>query len=479
MRCLALADALAGAGWTCGFACSAETPDLVPGLARHDVLILDAGARAIEALQRRWPESWDLAVVDHYGIDVDFERSVRAHARRLLVIDDVPQRRHECDVIVDPTLDRSADSYRSLVPAGCKMLLGPAHAPLRSEFAVRRKESLQHRAGKPVLGRVLVCFGLTDPLDLTSRALDAMQKVSWDGDVDVLLGATAPHGDKVRGIVARLGPKAALHGDGADVAALVARADLVIGAPGMNSWERCCLGAPALLVSFADNQAANADALARHGAALFAGDAGEATAERIAGAFGAVAREPARLARMSRAAADICDGRGTWRVMMALLSVPAARSDLEVSLSLADVDDCRTVYAWQSDERIRRHSRNPRIPDWEEHSDWFVRAVRNPERFLCLIRCGEKPAGVLRLDAIGPETLEVSVLVAPELQGKGVGSAALALAHRIWPHSEMVAEVLAENAPSHELFARAGFVQRTAATYTRPPLARPSLGGYR
>jgi UDP-2,4-diacetamido-2,4,6-trideoxy-beta-L-altropyranose hydrolase len=476
MRCLALADALADAGWACAIACGPETPVLVPGVARHHVLVLDGDGEARQSVGTRCPGEWDLAVVDHYGIDREFERSLRGYARRVLVIDDAPSRRHACDVLVDPTLDRPEDAYRSLVPEGCRLLLGPAHAPLRPEFRARRKESLERRAGEATFGRILVSFGFTDPLGLTARALEAMEIASWRGAVDVLLGAAAPHAREVRRAVARMGGRAALHGAEADVAALMARADLVIGAPGMSSWERCCLGAPTLLVGVAGNQRDNAHALVRHGAARFVGDAEAATAERIAGALEALVREPAALAEMGRAAAGVCDGRGTLRVTMALMSVPAARSGLEVSLGLAGADDCRTVYAWQSDERIRRYARNPRPPAWDEHRAWFAGALADPERFVCLILGGGKPAGMLRLDGVAPGTLEISVLVAPGLQGQGIGSAAIWLAHRMWPGQEMVAEVLPDNAASQTLFARAGFLQRTATTYARGPLSPRSHG---
>lgn len=129
MRCLTLAGALSDAGWTCAFAARPGAADAVPALARsgYDVVTLD-GAEADEpgVLARRWPEGPDWLVVDHYGLGADFETSCRPWARNIMVLDDLADRTHDCEVLLDQNLGRENGAYSALVPEGCGVLLGPA-----------------------------------------------------------------------------------------------------------------------------------------------------------------------------------------------------------------------------------------------------------------------------------------------------------------------------------------------------------------
>src|SRR5262249_18815445 len=149
-RCLALADELAERGHGCVFAVSAETAATMPSLAAsgHDIEALSAGTTADlepSLLAASWPQGCALLVVHHYGRDARFESACCPWAERILVIDDLADRPHDCDLLLDSTLGRAPADYASLCPKTCRMLLGPAYALLRPEFAAARSESLARR----------------------------------------------------------------------------------------------------------------------------------------------------------------------------------------------------------------------------------------------------------------------------------------------------------------------------------------------
>lgn len=325
MRCLALADALAAAGWRCGFACNEDALGLVPGLARHAVIPIVSGQDSISPIANAWRDNLDLLVVDHYGLGADFERAARPLTRRVLAIDDLCNREHDCDILLDHTLGRKTDHYAHLVPESCLILVGAEYAPLRPEFAARRAESLRRRALGTDLRCIFVSFGASDPFKLTARTLTALQRTGLDIEAHVVAGV-GPDAAEVRRMAAASGNGWTVHGPDADIAKLLAEADLALGAPGTTSWERCCLGVPAILASFAYNQKDNADALTRAGAAVFLGPESEVTAERISAEISSLQRNPESLARMSRAAAQVCDGRGTSRLLTVLTTPQRNRS---------------------------------------------------------------------------------------------------------------------------------------------------------
>lgn len=141
MRCLTLAAALQGAGWRCAFACNPEAAQTVKALGEAGLPVAPA-----EGLAAAWPDGCDLLVVDHYGLDAGWEAAQRPWARRVLAIDDLADRPHDCDLLLDGNLGRQAVDYAGRVPAGCTLLVGARYALLRgsSRRRARRPSGVAH-----------------------------------------------------------------------------------------------------------------------------------------------------------------------------------------------------------------------------------------------------------------------------------------------------------------------------------------------
>ena len=319
MRDLALAASLADAGWRCVFGCSEETPIAVPALSRSGFRVAPLGAAAAlepRALRALWPEGCELLVVDHYGLDVAYESECRPWARRILVIDDLADRRHDADVLLDPTLGRSADDYAALVPEGCEILTGPRFALLRSAFAAARTAALDGR--ERACGRLLVALGVTDPGNLTETVLEGIAASGLVLAVDVVLGSSAPHLRRVLARARAMPQPTRVLLDAGEMAALMCAADLAIGAAGGTAWERCCLGLASITVTVAENQRPIADALVRAGVVESLGPSAGLTPEAVRAALVRLATDSTTRLRMARAAAAVCDGLGADRVLRVL-----------------------------------------------------------------------------------------------------------------------------------------------------------------
>lgn len=326
-RCLTLAEALQAAGWRCAFATAAASLAVLPRLAGSVEILpldeaLDAAGEAA-AIGRRYPRC-DWLIVDHYGRDQAFERACRSFAARSLVIDDLADRAHDCDVLLDQTLRRRAQDYRGLVPQRCQMLLGVEFALLRPEFVRARVDHERSAVNAVPPYRVLVAMGLTDPDNLTTLALTALDGCPLPLLIDVVLGAAAPHREAVAAMAARLAHPVRVLVDPPGLAAVMAAADLVIGAAGTSSWERCCLALPSIVLLAADNQRHIAAALLDAGAACVLQQGPATPPADLAAAVLALLRDPPRRAAMARRAASVCDGRGVERVI-ALLASPLCR----------------------------------------------------------------------------------------------------------------------------------------------------------
>ncbi len=312
-RCIVLAKALLEDGWSVLFASCQGTAEVVPSLRKIGIKLISVNNREDVAARLRAdvPNGCDLLVVDSYRLDGAFERACRPWARRILTIDDLADRRHDCDVLVDQAPGRSAADYRSLVPPHCTILAGSNYALLDSSFA-RARTATACRDGD--VRRVFVCFGSTDPAGATVRALAALQHADLGVAIDVVIGGLNPHRQLVQSAANRLSPPATVHVDVEDMASLISRADLAIGAGGVGALERCCLGVPSILVVLAENQRVNASAICCAGAALIVEDSELCDTDAIASNIRSLAHNKSTLASMSVAAAMIVDGLGAMRV---------------------------------------------------------------------------------------------------------------------------------------------------------------------
>jgi UDP-2,4-diacetamido-2,4,6-trideoxy-beta-L-altropyranose hydrolase len=334
-RCLTLAGAMHERGARILFLVSPETAVWSDWIRRRDfdVAVLDVegvvSTHASPLSHADWipwgwsndadecgrllPEQPAWLVVDHYALDKSWELGMRRWARRLMVIDDLADREHDCDVLLDQNI-KPATSYEGLVSADCRTLIGPNYALLKPDFAAERKPA---RSG--LATRLNVFMGGTDKDGATLRVLDELGSggLNWKR-LDVILGSKCPHLERVRDRAAAL-PATQLHVDCEEVARLFASADIGIGAGGVAALERCCVGLPSVAISVAENQNPGLTGLVNQGAIEFLGCLRSLRAGQIVESVRSLMAAPGRLRQMSVQALRIVDGLGARRVAAAML----------------------------------------------------------------------------------------------------------------------------------------------------------------
>jgi UDP-2,4-diacetamido-2,4,6-trideoxy-beta-L-altropyranose hydrolase len=255
-------------------------------------------------------------IVDHYALDARWERYVGELAHQTLVIDDLADRPHECDMLLDQNLGDGL-RYASLVPSPCKLLLGPRFALLRPEFRLERLRAAK-RSDKQYIQRLLVFMGGADPDNQTSKALDAFESLRPDGiHCDVVVGASNPRAKEIESRCEKI-TGAVFHHCVDNMHELMGYADLGIFSAGSATWERCSVGLPAVVIAIAENQRLIAAHTARAGASVYLGEAQRVNAFDIAETVAAFLHAPEELYEMRSAALALVDGRGLDRVLAAL-----------------------------------------------------------------------------------------------------------------------------------------------------------------
>ena len=469
MRCHALLMRLEGLGWRCYWAATRESIDFLDSnVPDHSLIRLEGYDLAAHAEQIGTVVGHcDVLVIDDYDVPVDFAARSRRFADRIVYFDDLANRRMDADIIINPTPGIPPSRYQSLNARAGRLLLGPDVALLRQQFHARRATRTQEmRASEPAnpLQRVLVAFGGVDPLNGTGLALDVLAQE--DGlDVDVVLGGRAPHIETVRAQVAGMGDRARLWTDVADMAGMMVAADLAIGAPGTSTWERGCLGLPTLQIGIAENQRDNAAIVARAGAGLTAGfltdEPRASVAVKLTEQLRALRADPKRCREMALAATRLCDGRGTQRVVVALLPPLALRDGRKLHLRIVEASDEALLMDWQRAPETRRYALNPAVPSLEEHHHWLNERLSAVADWFLIAEVDGVPVAYVRLDWIGedngrPEYL-ISIATARSHHRQGIGAVLLKAVRQLAPGAHFYAKILPDNLASLSLFIRAEY----------------------
>lgn len=394
-------------------------------------------------------QSWDWLIVDHYAIDARWESALRISARKIMVIDDIADRLHDCDMLLDQNYYADMQTrYANKVPAHCELLLGQHYALLRDEFRSLRKE-IKPRTG--LVENILVFFGGIDADNYTGQVVEALVGLSIKGlQVDVVIGEQHPCRSSIEEACAAQG--FICHVQTNRMAELMANADLAIGAGGTAIWERCCLGLPALSVCIADNQFKQITDAAALGL-LYAPSAGGDIVEKIKRHVKSLVEAPLLLKLISNTASKAIDGLGAIRVSRLLVG--------DVEMREANEKDTLRLFEWRNHPMIRAASRNKDIISWEGHKSWLSRVIADKDKVLLIGHLTGKPVGVVRFDKKN-DAAEISIYLVPGDGYRGYGCKLLLSAER-WIMDNRLdikcirAVVLQDNTASHRLFRNANY----------------------
>ena len=481
MRCLALAQALKKNGSNIEFVCRNHKGSLIDKIRLNGFNVFELGLPVEGGIDSRLPHSnWlgatqqqdardcisvlksikiDWLIVDHYAIDEDWESDLQMYCNQLMVIDDLANRRHQCDILLDQTFGRQYSDYKALVPISCELLLGSKYALLRPEFVKWRRYSLERRM-HPVFKRLLINMGGVDINNITKQVVKELATCNLPHDVEItiVMGGVAPHLQSIRSKVSDLACKTKIKIDVDNMAEIMANTDISIGAAGSTTWERCCLGLPTLQIIVAKNQEFSAKNLADHNAIKLLKEVKEIPSllENLSDWIKTV----------SGSAAKICDGMGTYRVSNKI-------SNCKIILEgFGEVELYNYVNLNADDKILMINMRNhPEVKKWmynqndiskEAHFDFIQSLEGDFERRYFLVKQKTKNIGSVSFSQIDLcNSVELGLYVNPfeHLKGAGKMLEAIAIHYAFieWGVNKIKLEVLTNNERAINFYKKCGF----------------------
>lgn len=223
----------------------------------------------------------DRLIVDSYALDEQWELMLRPYCREIMVIDDLANRRHDCDILLDQNFYLNKDvRYAGLVPEHCKMLLGPEHALLREEFYEAKKHL---RKRDCTIKNILVFYGGSDLTNETEKAIKALVQLYDEGynfTADIITGVSNFRREKIEKICSKY-HFFHYYCQVSNIAEFMNKADLMLGAGGSTTWERLYMELPALVTAVAENQVKCCEECGKAGLIDYVGPANCVEADKI------------------------------------------------------------------------------------------------------------------------------------------------------------------------------------------------------
>jgi len=477
-RCLTLASYLRGEGAVVSFICRAHDGDLSGIIEKCGFVVHRLGHAASVHNGIAAKTSWlgspvevdarqsadvladegrpDWLIVDHYGVDAEWERVLRPAVKRLMVIDDLANRSHECDVLLDQNLVTGQDvRYLDKVPEHCRILLGPRFALLDRAYAeLHGRVDPRQRDVR----RVLVSFGGTDRSNLTARTVAALGSLSIP---HMAIDVVVPMDERAAAAVRReasLLANVRVYSNLPTLAQLMAEADLAVGAAGATSWERLCLGLPSLVVTLADNQRPIAESLSQLKLITWLGHDFEVNDQILKDGLASAISAGVNQKQVEESLA-LVDGRGTERVCSILSATdgifvrPAGRLDKELLLK------------WANDPVTRLNSFSSKPISKASHEEWFVKRLTCPAATRIYLAETEHgtPIGQTRFD-LKDSIWEIDYSVAPDFRGRRLAVPMLNSALRRFAEDVITGRVRGvvkvDNLASLKVFRALGFESR-------------------
>ncbi len=460
MRCLTLANLFKQSGYHVLFICSEESEGSVQYIEKNEFeikFILNNHTLEHDAGQcREIIKNIDvhLFVVDHYQLDFRWESLVKGSGIRLMVIDDLADRQHLCDVLLDSSYGRRINEYQNLTNNECTYLLGSDYCLLRVEFRFLYEQAILKRKQTRKLANILINFGATDHKQLSVKVVNIIQELKYDGEIHILISSTSKWVKELE-LISDVFSNIVLHIDAQNVAELMLAADLSIGSVGTSSWERCCLGLPTIGVVVADNQINIASQLTKLGVMELTSI--EKIGVKLEDYITKFDLE--KWQEMSNKAFQVCDGLGGYRVVNKALNCPP-----KINLQPMEIEDESILYSWQSEPGNRKYSGVDRVPNIDEHRVWYASSLDSSLRRMWLLIFNGEKCGYVRLD-IKNSSEEVSVLISQKYRKLGLAHGAISKLKELCLFGVLDAQISSNNLASILLFKKLGFEKVSNSKY--------------
>jgi len=393
-----------------------------------------------------------LLIVDNYNLNYKWESSVKKYVNKLLVIDDLANRKHNCEILLDQNyVENFANRYKKYINKNCRTFLGPRYVLLNPNFSKIKKKIKKNK-----VKNIFIFFSSSFQKKLTGIIYNVFKKKKFK---ELKINFIVGHSSNKNKLIKKFkNENYKTYIFKKNIINLMKKSDLAIGAGGSNSWERISLGLPSLAICLSDNQKSICSYLKKKKLIIYLGESKDVNVKKIENEVTKAIRNISKLRKISSSGQTIIDGKGSLRISE--LISPTNEKKLE--LRLAKKEDCFDYFQWINDPKVRKNSFISRKIKLNEHKKWFYKKIKNKKSKLYILEASKLPVGQIRFDFESSEIL-VDYSLDPIVRERGWGQKLIKLGMKKLKKkskNNFLAKVKPFNYPSVSTFTKLGFERK-------------------
>lgn len=473
-RCLILANSLTESGFNCIFIINKRNDKISELIKfnRHQLKYLSIKDKLPisekinshkQWLKHSWKEDAEatinileknfvsLVVVDHYSLDYRWERKIKKHTRKIMVIDDLDNRKHECDILLDHNYRSENNAYKkNIINNLCLKLLGLKYLIINKEYVNYKKKVTRENIKK-----ILIFFGGSDSEKLTELIVGKLIKLDKNKyNVSIVIGINNDRKKSIEKLIKNLNNFKCYESQ-MNLASMLEKNDLVIGALGMNLWERLCIGTPSVVISKGIDQKIFGKKLASKKCIHLIGHYNEVSEKKIELRLKKFLQMKITQSMTSRLQ-NMVDGCGTERVANELKKIIVNDFKFNLKVRNSNFRDNDLLFNWANHPSVRANSFTSEPIDKKKHKEWFEKRLNNKKQHAIYIgELDSIPVGQVRFDLIEGNWF-IDFSVSHKFRRLGVGYELLNQASKkhskLFSRRYLIGEVKTNNHASRKVF---------------------------
>lgn len=417
---------------------------------RENYISIEEEIKDIEKLLKPF-SPFKYLIIDNYSIDKVWENAIKKIIPKIVVIDDLANRKHNCDILIDQNyISNHENRYKALVPKETIQLLSSKYAIIKDKIKNNKRLS-KPNFKKP--SKLFICFGAIDSKGYTLATLRALKKISHKFELISVFTSNKNISLKDITYQGSLINNCKIYTDHNLLPDLLSSSDIAIGAGGTMSWERALLGIPSLVFGIADNQTKVLESLIKNGIVIGESSSKFPDENKIQNWLEVIISNPKLLEGLSERSRKIIDGYGCNRICEVLF--PS-----EIKFRYAIDKDSKKIFEWRNLPEIQKISKKQDEIKFYDHQKWFENCMHNPNSILLIAEYDLSAIGVIRFD-INDKEAEISIYKIP---GKkkifGLLNKSTSWFFENYPKIKTItANIIPNNVKSCEAFFSAGYKQ--------------------
>ena len=391
---------------------------------------------------------FNFLVVDNYQLDILWESQMRKYAKKIIAIDDLANRKHDCDILIDQNFAENNDlRYEGLVNKNTIKLLSPKYSIIKKEF---RNINIKKSVNKKV-ENIFICFGATDPSNHSIKVIEALDLLNYElNSINVFTTEENLNYEALKKKCSTT-KNCFFYSNKFQLPEILSSCDLAIGSGGSMCWERAFLGVPSIVFGIAKNQIEIIKALIKNEIVVGEHWNPKPDINLIKYWLKFVIDNPKILGKLSNKSKEMVDGFGLDRINEYIKPV-------EFKFREVTLNDAKKLFVWRNNPNIRNISKNKNTLKFESHIIWLKKVLRDPKILFLIAENEKEPIGVIRFN-ISQNIANVSIYKVPNSRKSfGLIKKSSNWLFKSNPNIKGIrAEILEENEISYNAFYSAGY----------------------